>query len=51
MVDSFAELTPETRDPALLESFYLEDPEGNVVAVWDFFTRRDGSREGMGALP
>ena len=100
MIDAFAELTLETRDPALLESFYseafgfevlsrgnfalsaspgtlealverrgahvsvsgpvehpggdrsiyVEDPEGNVVEVWDFFSRGDGAREGVGAL-
>lgn len=31
-------------------SVYVEDPEGNVVEVWDFFHRGDGIREGVGAL-
>jgi catechol-2,3-dioxygenase len=31
-------------------SIYVEDPEGNVVEVWDFFTRGDGAREGIDAL-
>jgi catechol-2,3-dioxygenase len=31
-------------------SVYLEDPEGNVVEVWDFFERPEGAREGVGAL-
>lgn len=31
-------------------SVYLEDPEGNVVEVWDFFERPEGSREGVDAL-
>ena len=31
-------------------SFYVEDPEGNVVEVWDFFRHGDGAREGVGAL-
>jgi catechol-2,3-dioxygenase len=31
-------------------SIYVEDPEGNVVEVWDFFSRGDGAREGVGAL-
>jgi catechol-2,3-dioxygenase len=31
-------------------SIYVEDPEGNVVEVWDFFRRGDGAREGVGAL-
>jgi catechol-2,3-dioxygenase len=29
---------------------YFEDPEGNVVEVWDFFERGEGRREGTGAL-
>jgi catechol-2,3-dioxygenase len=31
-------------------SLYVEDPEGNVVEVWDFFARGEGRREGVGAL-
>jgi catechol-2,3-dioxygenase len=31
-------------------SLYLEDPEGNVVEVWDFFEHGDGAREGVRAL-
>lgn len=31
-------------------SIYVEDPEGNVVEVWDFFTRGEGSNEGVDAL-
>jgi catechol-2,3-dioxygenase len=31
-------------------SIYVEDPEGNVVEVWDFFRRGDGARDGIGAL-
>jgi len=31
-------------------SLYVEDPEGNVVEVWDFFARGDGRREGVEAL-
>jgi catechol-2,3-dioxygenase len=31
-------------------SIYAEDPEGNVVEVWDFFERRDGGHEGVEAL-
>jgi catechol-2,3-dioxygenase len=30
-------------------SIYIEDPEGNVVEVWDFFSRGRGAREGVGA--
>jgi catechol-2,3-dioxygenase len=31
-------------------SIYVEDPEGNVVEVWDFFERGEGAREGVAAL-
>jgi catechol-2,3-dioxygenase len=31
-------------------SIYVEDPEGNVVEVWDFFSRDDGARQGVEAL-
>lgn len=31
-------------------SLYVEDPEGNVVEVWDFFHRGEGAREGVDAL-
>lgn len=31
-------------------SVYVEDPEGNVVEVWDFFEHGQGAREGVGAL-
>ena len=31
-------------------SLYVEDPEGNVVEVWDFFKRDEGRREGIEAL-
>jgi catechol-2,3-dioxygenase len=31
-------------------SLYVEDPEGNVVEVWDFFHRGEGRREGVEAL-
>lgn len=31
-------------------SLYVEDPEGNVVEVWDFFQRAEGAREGVAAL-
>ena len=103
MIDAFAELTLETRDPALLERFYreafgfevlsrdddrvwlgvgerarldalakwlrehasvsgpvghpggdrsiyVEDPEGNVVEVWGFFSRGDCARDRVDAL-
>lgn len=31
-------------------SIYVEDPEGNVVEVWDFFERGDGRAQGVEAL-
>jgi catechol-2,3-dioxygenase len=31
-------------------SIYVEDPEGNVVELWDFFQRDAGAREGVDAL-
>jgi catechol-2,3-dioxygenase len=31
-------------------SIYVEDPEGNVVEVWNFFQQEDGAREGVDAL-
>jgi catechol-2,3-dioxygenase len=31
-------------------SLYLEDPEGNVVEVWDFFRRGEGATQGTEAL-
>jgi catechol-2,3-dioxygenase len=31
-------------------SLYVEDPEGNVVEIWDFFHRREGREAGADAL-
>jgi catechol-2,3-dioxygenase len=31
-------------------SLYVEDLEGNVVEIWDFFERGEGRREGAAAL-
>ena len=31
-------------------SIYVEDPEGNVVEVWDFFQRGEGAAHGTDAL-
>ena len=31
-------------------SLYFEDPEGNVVEVWDFFERGEGAERGTDAL-
>ena len=32
------------------QSVYVEDPEGNVVEVWDFFEDGDGREAGVAAL-
>ena len=40
---------PETHDGGD-RSIYVEDPEGNVVEVWDFFQRGEGARDGVDAL-
>jgi hypothetical protein len=75
VIDAFAELTLEARDPARLGLWTPgekaprgdpfgptsrgddegglhdgEDLKGNVVEVWDFFSRGDGAREGVEAL-
>ena len=31
-------------------SIYVEDPEGNVVEVWNYFEDGDGEREGVSGL-
>lgn len=31
-------------------SLYIEDPEGNIVEVWDFFRQGEGARRGVAAL-
>ena len=31
-------------------SIYVEDPEGNVAEVWDFFERGEGAEQGTDAL-
>jgi catechol-2,3-dioxygenase len=31
-------------------SAYVEDPEGNVVEMWDFFNRGEGAKDGTQAL-
>jgi catechol-2,3-dioxygenase len=31
-------------------SLYFEDPEGNLVELWDYFEHGDGAREGVSAL-
>jgi catechol 2,3-dioxygenase-like lactoylglutathione lyase family enzyme len=31
-------------------SIYVQDPEGNLVEIWDFFQHSDGARDGVAAL-
>ncbi len=31
-------------------SLYVEDPQGNIAEVWDFFERGEGARQGTDAL-
>jgi catechol-2,3-dioxygenase len=54
LVDRLAELGIETEGPVEHDggdrSLYVEDPEGNVVEVWDFFEHGEGAREGVDAL-
>jgi catechol-2,3-dioxygenase len=44
------ELKGPVEHPGGDRSIYVEDPEGNVVEVWDFFERGEGEREGTDAL-
>ena len=32
------------------QSLYFEDPEGNVVELWDYFEHGDGARHGVDGL-
>lgn len=54
LVARLAEHGHEFRGPVEHEggdrSLYVEDIEGNVVEVWDFFERGDGRRDGAAAL-
>jgi catechol-2,3-dioxygenase len=43
-------VTGPTEHPGGDRSLYLEDPEGNVVEVWDFFEHGEGARAGTDAL-
>ena len=44
------ELQGPVEHPGGDRSIYVEDPEGNVTEVWDFFERGEGAREGTEAL-
>jgi catechol-2,3-dioxygenase len=52
--ESLSRIGAEFRGPVEHEggdrSLYVEDPEGNVVEVWDFFHRGEGARDGVAAL-
>jgi len=54
LVERLGSLSVECRGPVEHpggdRSIYVEDPEGNVVEVWDFFQRAEGSRDGVDAL-
>ena len=41
---------PPVEHPGGDRSVYVEDPEGNVVEVWDFFERGEGAAKGTDAL-
>jgi catechol-2,3-dioxygenase len=47
---SGATVTGPTEHPGGDRSAYVEDPEGNVVELWDFFSRGEGAQEGIEAL-
>jgi catechol-2,3-dioxygenase len=47
---AYASVSGPVEHPGGDRSIYVEDPEGNVVEVWDFFSREDGAREGVDAL-
>ena len=44
------ELRGPVEHPGGDRSIYVEDPEGNVLEVWDFFQRSEGARDGVDAL-
>jgi catechol-2,3-dioxygenase len=52
--ERLAALGTDVRGPVEHEggdrSLYVRDPEGNVVEVWDFFEREEGSEAGVDAL-
>jgi catechol-2,3-dioxygenase len=49
-VREHASVSGPVEHPGGDRSIYLEDPEGNVVEVWDFFSHGDGARDGVEAL-
>jgi catechol-2,3-dioxygenase len=47
---AYASVRGPVEHPGGDRSIYVEDPEGNVVEVWDFFSHGHGAREGVEAL-
>ena len=47
---AYASVSGPVEHPGGDRSIYVEDPEGNVVEVWAFFSRGDGARAGVEAL-
>ena len=45
-----ASVSGPVEHPGGYRSIYVEDPEGNVVEVWDFFERGEGAEDGVDAL-
>jgi catechol-2,3-dioxygenase len=44
------DVTGPEEHPGGDRSVYVQDPEGNVVEVWDFFERGEGAERGTDAL-
>jgi catechol-2,3-dioxygenase len=49
-VSEHANVRGPVEHPGGDRSIYVEDPEGNVVEVWDFFRRGEGAGHGVDAL-
>jgi catechol-2,3-dioxygenase len=49
-VSEHADVRGPVEHPGGDRSIYVEDPEGNVVEVWDFFRRGEGAEDGVDAL-
>ena len=49
-VSGYTDVSGPVEHPGGDRSIYVEDPEANVVEVWDFFRRAEGARDGVDAL-
>lgn len=49
-VSGYSDVRGPVEHPGGDRSIYVKDPEGNVVEVWDFFRRAEGTRDGVDAL-